>query len=317
VPDLEEHYTEVVKALVAGRVTPLLGAGVNLVKGPQDEAPRTGRLLPSSRELAEELAREFRYPTAPGERLDLLRISQYACVAQGSGPLYIKLRSVFDSEYPPTKVHSFFAKLPSLLRSQGRASNQLLITTNYDDALECAFRAAGEPYDLVWYMADGEQKGFFWQWPNDGEPQPILDPGTCVELSTERRTVILKIHGTIDRQERERDSYVITEDHYIDYLTRTETSRVPVKLAETLKWTHLLFLGYSLSDWNLRVFMHRIWEEQKLRFDSWSIQADAAEIDKRFWERRGVEILNIPLEQYVDELEARLERALATAPAPA
>ena len=36
--------------------------------------------------------------------------------------------------------------------------------------------------------------------------------------------MILKIHGAIDRAgpEAEWDSYVITEDHYIDYLTRTE-----------------------------------------------------------------------------------------------
>jgi hypothetical protein len=32
------------------------------------------------------------------------------------------------------------------------------------------------------------------------------------------RPVILKIHGAVDRVELERDSYVITEDHYIDEL---------------------------------------------------------------------------------------------------
>ena len=32
----------------------------------------------------------------------------------------------------------------------------------------------------------------------------------------------MKIHGAVDRAEPDRDSYVITEDHYIDYLTKTE-----------------------------------------------------------------------------------------------
>ena len=36
--------------------------------------------------------------------------------------------------------------------------------------------------------------------------------------------MILKIHGAVDRTDSDRDSYVITEDHYIDYLTRTDIS---------------------------------------------------------------------------------------------
>ena len=58
----------------------------------------------------------------------------------------------------------------------------------------------------------------------------------------------LKVHGAVDRGPQ-RDGFVITEDHYIDYLTRTEISRVPVMLAQTLKWTHFLFLGYSMRGW--------------------------------------------------------------------
>ena len=43
--------------------------------------------------------------------------------------------------------------------------------------------------------------------------------------------MILKIHGAIDRLRPERDSYVITEDNYIDYLTRTDVSTLmPVTL---------------------------------------------------------------------------------------
>ena len=38
--------------------------------------------------------------------------------------------------------------------------------------------------------------------------------------------MILKIHGAVDRVDAERDSYVITEDHYIDYLTRTDISNL-------------------------------------------------------------------------------------------
>ena len=36
--------------------------------------------------------------------------------------------------------------------------------------------------------------------------------------------MILKIHGDVDRADEAADSYVITEDHYIDYLARENIS---------------------------------------------------------------------------------------------
>jgi hypothetical protein len=309
IEDLDDHYTEVVETLVEGRVTPFLGAGVNLAfpGRPEDVSWEKGKFLPSGQELAEELARRFRYPFADGEQPDLLRIAQYASVARDMGTLYFRLRELFDADYPPTSVHEFFARLPALLEAKGYPRHNLLIvTTNYDDALERAFRKHGEPYDLVWYMADGETRGMYWQWPHDGTPEPILDPATCT-LSTDERTVILKIHGAVDREDPERDSFVITEDHYIDYLTRTEIARVPAQLARTLKTTSFLFLGYSMRDWNMRVLMYRIWGAQKLRHESWSIQVAASEVEKEFWADRGkVGIYNISLIDYIAELERRM-----------
>ena len=43
--------------------------------------------------------------------------------------------------------------------------------------------------------------------------------------------MILKIHGAVDRPNARRDSYVITEDHYIDYLTKTDIGQlIPAEL---------------------------------------------------------------------------------------
>ena len=91
----------------------------------------------------------------------------------------------------------------------------------------------------------------------------------------DERTVILKMHGAVDRANPDAtwDSYVITEDHYIEYLARTDIANlVPVTLAAKLRRSHFLFLGYSMRDWNLRVILHRIWGEQKLKYKSWAIQ---------------------------------------------
>ena len=64
-------------------------------------------------------------------------------------------------------------------------------------------------------------------------------------------------------------------------MTRSEiSSLVPSTLVAKLKNSHLLFLGYSMRDWNLRVIMHRIWGEQKLTFASWSVQLHPAPMEQ-------------------------------------
>lgn len=300
----------VVRTLTEGRVVPLLGAGVNRCGRPDGAAWGPGRYLPDGGELARHLAAYAAYPAPdPG---DLVRVSQYFAVMLGAGPLYDELRELFDADYPPTPVHRFLAELPQRLRAQGLTeSHQLIVTTNYDDALETAFRQAGEPFDLVAYVAVGEHAGSFLHQPPEGDSVLIEVPNEYRSLALDRRTVILKLHGAVNRANAEQDSYVITEDHYIDYLTRTDLSGLlPVTLAAKVRRSHFLFMGYSLRDWNLRVILHRIWGEQRLRYRSWAVQLHPEEIDKRFWEARDVDIFDVGLEQYVAELSRGLDNSV-------
>src|SRR6266508_356613 len=116
-------------------------------------------------------------------------------------------------------------------------------------------------------------------------------------LSVGKRTVILKIHGAVNREDESRDSFVITEDHYIDYLARTDVSKLfPVTLVDKLRRSHCQFLGYGLQDWNLRVILNRIWGEEKLRSTSWAIQLNPDRLDQLLWRNRHVTILHLPLE---------------------
>ena len=315
---IEAHYRQVAKAMVSdGRVVPLLGAGVNLCGRPVDGPWQQGaRYLPSGGELADYLAASFDYPE-PSH--DLVRISQYVSVVMGDAPLYDELHDVFAAEYEPTPLHRFLAKLPSIVRRQDpppRDCFQLIVTTNYDDALESAFDEAGEEYDLVSYIADGDERGKFLH-RAQGEEAVVIDrPNEYGALSLERRTVILKVHGAVDRDDSERDSYVITEDNYIDYLTRTDiSSLLPVTLAAKLRQAHILFLGYSMRDWNLRAMFHRIWAERRRGYKSWAIQLDPDAIEQAFWQKRGVDILNVRLEDYVTQVERAVE-ALGSGASP-
>ena len=305
-PQLDAHYQMVMRTLIEGRVVPLLGAGVNRCGRPDGASWDRGRYLPDGAELAGYLATYAAYPDP--NPADLVRVSQYFAVMLGAGPLYDELHEVFDADYPPTPIHRLLAELPSELRARGFATPPpLIITTNYDDALERAFRDSAEPFDLVAYVAVGEHAGSFVHYPPDGDAVIIRVPNEYRALALDKRPVILKLHGAVNRINAEQDSYVITEDHYIDYLTRTELSGLlPVTLAAKLRRSHFLFLGYSLRDWNLRVILHRVWGQQRLRYRSWAVQRGPEEIDRRFWEARDVDIFDVDLDDYVQELRARL-----------
>lgn len=304
---LDMHYRMLLKALLDGRIVPFLGAGVNLCGRPEDANWLAGNYLPSGSELASYLASNYGYPVADIQ--DLVRVSQYVAVMSGSGPLYDELHKLFNKDFPPTALHRFFAALPGVLRAKGYPPRyQLIVSTNYDDVLERAFLDAGEPFDLVSYLAEGEHRGKFLHRGFEGETRLIEIPNQYRGIPLDERTVILKIHGAINRDNPEQDSYVITEDHYIDYLARTDISNlIPVTLAARLRKSHFLFLGYGLRDWNLRVILHRIWGEQLFSYKSWAIQLNPQPIDQEFWQKRAVEIYDARLEDYIAGLRERVE----------
>ena len=277
----EDHFTQVTQALFEGRLVVVLGSDVG--------------------ELTTRLARRFEYP---GEGLDLPRVAQYVAVMAGSGPLYDELHESIAGGSVPSGVHRFFASLPPRLRARG-LPHQLLVTTSYDLALEQAFLDADEEFDVVSYIATGRDRGKFCH-VAPAEPGCVIDiPNTyATELSLDRRTIILKLHGQIDPgEERRWESFVVTEDDYIDYLAQTDVaSAVPVGVAARLLRSHFLFVGYTMADWNLRVILNRLWGERPLSYRSWAVQPAAMALEREFWRRRDVEVQEQPLEEYVTTL---------------
>ena len=289
-PAAADEEGEIVKALLAGRVVPVLG-------------------LDGAGDLATHLASAFEVPD--DRPVDLARVSQYVATMKGSGPLYDELHARFEAALEPGPLHCFLAKLPALLRARG-APHQLIVSTNYDLALERAFEDAGEEVDIVAYVAAGPHRGHFWHRPPGEPPRPIDVPNTYAsELSLERRTILLKLHGAVDPlPEREWESFVITEDDYIDYLGRSELATVvPVSLAAKLRRSHFLFLGYEMADWNLRLILNRIWGERPVAYRSWAVQRSPSPLAQAFWRRYDVAPLDVEPAAYVELLERRMEAA--------
>jgi len=305
-----KHFSKVAKAILRGHVVPVLGAGANLCDRARDECFRPGGNLPNGGELSRYLAGKFDCEVHDAE--DLLRVSQAAVLDLGDGPVFEELRRVFVHAFQPTSLHTFLARIPALMAERGLpVCPQLILSTNYDDLLERTFDATGQPYDLVYYLGQGDREhhhqGKFVHVTTNGERRIIEVANEYVDVAPATRTVILKVHGAARADEHE-DSWVITEDHYIDYLTRTNLSElVPVKLLERLLNTHFLFLGYAMRDWNLRVILHRIWTQRDHSWHSWAVQLNPDPLDEAFWEEKGVDIQPVPLSSYIGELQSCLE----------
>jgi hypothetical protein len=309
----DRHFSLVADLLGNGEIVPFFGAGANLCDRPDEAIWEFGRYAPSSGELAATLATSSRYPDTD---IDLLRVSQYVDATLGERRLYRYLHEVFDANYPPTSLHRLFARLPGLLRTQGRPQ-LLLLTSNYDDLLERALQEVGEAVDVVWYEAKrGPMQGRFMHRPPEGEVVPIERPNEYTDLDLDERTVVLKLHGAIDRVDARSDSYVITENSYIEYLVGGDVgAQIPFSLLERMEDSHFLFLGYSMRDWNLRVILSRIWGAQQLDLKSWAVQrepgtAGARVVEDALWRDRGdVDLLYVSLREYTDRLGRELFRA--------
>ncbi len=207
------HFEMVAHRLLAGAVVPFLGAGVNLCGRPDAATWEYGRYLPSGSELATHLATGVGLTYPYSDHSDLLRVSQYVDVSLGLGYLYEALHDVFDADYTPTPVHRLLAGLPAFTRAQAQGRPcffPLIVTTNYDRALELAFLEAGEEFDLLTYIADGDNTGRFRHTRPDGESEVILSPNSYAGLRCDQRPVIAKIHGAVSRGGAQDDSFVIT-----------------------------------------------------------------------------------------------------------
>ena len=194
---------EIVKALLAGRVVPVIG-------------------LDGAGDLAEHLAKAFARPGRPPVDLARSRSTWRRC--KGSGPLYDELHTRFEAAVEPARsIVSSHACRQSCVRGARRTSSSSRpITTSRSSApsrrpaRSSTSSRTSRPARIA--AASGTAR--------PGSPRrPIDVPNTyATELSLDRRTIILKLHGAVDPlPEREWESFVITEDDYIDYLGRSSS----------------------------------------------------------------------------------------------
>lgn len=319
----KDHLQAVVDNILEGRLIPFFGAGVNLCGYPDDEWTEGGTTrLPSGSELSKHLALKYKYPEKDNE--ELARVSQYAGLFKGLGDLYEELHSLFDQSFAPTSLHKFFAKLPRECLENGypeggdpARKHLLIVTTNYDDLMERAFLDAKQKFHVVTYLAGSSNHDvpvFLHRPPDDRPPVVITQGNTYAGLNDDPYPIILKIHGAVDRSaaNSEFESFVITEDNYIDYISRGDlTGSIPMAMRMQLLRGSFLFLGYGLRDWNLRAFLLRLWRLQGIRnYRAWSVNHYHPPLEKLYLDDKKIGFIPAKLDSYVKELDVLFSQAV-------
>jgi hypothetical protein len=293
------------------RVVPFLGAGASIAQRPDGApwSPAAHAFLPSGLDLAHLLADESELPsTDDRDRDDLARVASYFVHVAGRSVLRERLRDLLNNDYEPASVHTFLARdVPP---------PPVIVVTNYDTLLEQAFRAARKPYDLVVYPADRKDfaNAVLW-WPH-GAPQPQAVEANKLDIDFSRTTAIFKMHGTIVREAAEWDNYVITEEDYVEFLSRlTTSSAIPSIFFPLFRERSFLFLGYGLRDWNLRVLLRNLSKHLASRgstgraddevLPSWAIQRRPSPLEQRLWQSNFVNIFDCTLDDFVAKLQKR------------
>lgn len=247
----------------------------------------------------------------------LAKVASYYQESSDRPALRTRLREVFKKEYQPGHVHRFLADIEIPL---------LIVTTNYDDLIERAFdsKKPPKPYHLVVHPTERKEyeASVLWWKPGADKPED-LSPAT-LPLSLTDTTIIYKMHGSVNRQADRWDSFVITEEDYVDFLSRmTGETAVPKRFMLEFTKRCFLFLGYGLEDWNLRVILKNlktvlarapasgeksdVMPSGELR-RSWAIQYQPSELERMLWDARNVKIYDVDIDTFVAKMRERMRR---------
>src|ERR1035441_10543565 len=268
VPLEEPPYGIIARKMKAGNVVPFLGAGASLIGRPSQDAKfddKNPTFLPNGWELAEVLAKESSFPSEEAsDRNDLAKVSSYFQDVSGRADLRDRLRQLLHPEpgvvttdipenaAQPRTIHRLLA---------GIAKPQIIVTTNYDTLIEEAFAEAKRAYHLIVYPADNAEvyNGVLWQKPGGREFESRAANEMDWESELKDATVIFKMHGTIYPESKQFDNFVITEEDYVEFLSRMiKSTAIPPTFYEQFATRNFLFLGYGLRDWNLRVLLKNL-----------------------------------------------------------
>ena len=253
-PESLDLLRSLVTHIRAHHFTPVLGLGL------------TDSLIGPRQLLAREWSRSFEFPMARHQQEDLPQVAQFVNVMSDDATLRASLaeylRHQLADRYPdvvanhpdgtldelwqlawdrlrataPTDPHVVLASLPC----------PIYVTAHPANLLTQALRATGRvpTVDICRWRPD------VYDWP----PSPWLaEPGYTPDPD---RPLVFHVFGNLDWP----DSLVLTEDDYFDFLISVteDPSLVPLPVRSALADSALLFLGFGLEDWDVRILLRSL-----------------------------------------------------------
>jgi hypothetical protein len=301
----------ITKRIQQGRCVPFLGAGVNVSSKGYEGLPLgpavarkiaeslTGTKLAPFKELAEvkdnDALAAVRDLVRHGLE-DLPRVSFLYQRAYDYPDLMELLVEELNRACDPSPLLKTLAPLPF----------KLIITTNYDRLMEQALDEAGREFITVVQPADG-----FDEFSRAEVEDRLADRGD--------KLILYKIHGSFDENGdgpgSELSRIVVTEEDYIEFLAiaRTPDAGVPELVITELAGSTLLFLGYSLEDWDLRTLFKGLVESLPThrRRRSFAVQLKPAEFWVKFWAAKEVDIFDADVYAFARQLQKELDKRVS------
>lgn len=239
--------------------------------------------LPSWSTLVEHMTKELGFDPelSVDPNINYFTLAEYYRLKQGSiGPL----RSWMDRHWsiPDEKLKT--SRVHKLIVE---LDFPIIYTTNFDRNLETAFALNGKEF------------------------AKIVDAKDLAGLR-EGVTQIVKLHGDFDDD----PSIVIAETDYLDRLSFE--SPLDMKFQADALGRSILFVGYSMSDLNIRFLLHRLWKtwsasgHAKARPPSYVFMLRPNPVDEAVLEQWGIRVITEPDCAPEDALATFLEK-LATA----
>ncbi len=241
--------------------------------------------LPSWQALIDHMMAELEIEGSAKDRPGLEHpiLAEHYRLRRGSiGPL----RSWMDREWKVSEDRVRDSRIHQILVA---LDFPLIYTTNYDRNLEVAFELAGKPFRKIANARD-------------------------LTLADREGTQIVKFHGDFDDDA----SLVLTESDYFGRLSFD--SPLDVKFRADAMSRTLLFIGYSMSDLNIRLLLYRIWETwsrsayERSRPRSYVFLSRASPAQEAVLGSWGITVLSsgIPdpeeaLTEFLERLQARVE----------
>ena len=245
------------------RCTPILGSGL------------TDSLIGSRKVLAQQWARTFEFPMAQRDEDDLPQVAQFVEVMTDPDTLRASLR-----DHLATQLRA---------RHDGLAAQRVDTSSDLDGILHAAWQEEreGNPGDPHVVLAglpcpmflNAHPSGLLVAALRDAGKDPVVDlcrwrpdaydwPPSPFDVDdgytpSVARPLVYQVFGSLDVPE----SLVITEDDYFEFLVGVTQSSdlVPPPVRRALADSALLFLGFGLEDWDVRILLRTLVSQEGAR----------------------------------------------------